>query len=155
MNDSYDYPEDEPETRDDSAAPAGSPSQAAELLFPTLDDFVREHLRFKYRRLVGRAGRADLRWKAAWWESEEATSRLECMWRGWERARQDPLGMSDWWLNTCDPHMTVLLSPFGPFATSQDENKPGDALPYAPPPSTFFPPKDAGGAALTGPAATT
>lgn len=90
--------------------------------------------------MVGPPGYGDLRWKAAWWESEEELSRLETPWRGWEHARQDPLQMSDWWLNHFDRHMAVLLSSTGPFATSQDKNKLGDPLPYTPPPAGFFPP---------------
>ncbi|WP_211315555.1 DUF4913 domain-containing protein [Rathayibacter caricis] len=136
MDDAFGF--DQPEDPSDAIAAEPEP----ELFYPTLDDFVREHVRFKYRRLVGRAGRADLRWKAAWWESEEALSRLKTLWRGWENARQDPIKMGDWWLNQFDRHMAVLLSSAGPFATSQDENKPGDPLPYTPPPPGFFPPAD-------------
>ena len=48
--------------------------------------------------------------------------------------------MSAWWINHCDPHVTVLLSPDGPFADSSDENRIGEALPYKAPAEGAFPP---------------
>lgn len=135
MADSFDFDSPKSEVEEQPA------QEAPKLFYGTVDEFVREHLRFKYRRTVGRPGRADLRWKAAWWESEEAISRLESIWRTWENARQDPIGLSDWWINHCDRQMAVLLSSTGPFAQSEDENKPGDPLPYTPPPPHFFEPE--------------
>ncbi|MBC7760879.1 MAG: DUF4913 domain-containing protein [Candidatus Saccharibacteria bacterium] len=67
---------------------------------------MRKNLRYSYGRAVARPGRGDYRWQDAWWKSEEAISRIESLWRTWERARLDPSsGISDWWLNHCDRHM--------------------------------------------------
>jgi hypothetical protein len=135
------------ESPDDDAAEAAP--RAPALFYGSADEFVRKHLRYMYRRPVARPGRGDFRWRAAWWKSEEAISRIEALWRAWESARQDPAaGMSDWWLNHCDRQMAMLLSTSGPFAMSQDENKPGEPLPYTAPPPGYFaddrqPPEDA------------
>jgi hypothetical protein len=111
------------------------------LFYGSADEFVRKLLRYQYRRQVGRSGRAEFRWRAAWWKSEEAIARIEALWRAWEAARQDPAaGMSDWWLNHCDRQMMILLSPIGPFALSEDANRPGEPLPYMDPPLRFFEP---------------
>ncbi|WP_221186477.1 DUF4913 domain-containing protein [Terracoccus luteus] len=43
------------------------------------------------------------------------------MWRAWEALRLDPAtGMSVWWRDHADHHMTVLFSPEGPFAGAPD-----------------------------------
>jgi hypothetical protein len=118
-------------------AEANEPQPA--LFYGSADEFVRKLLRYQYRRQVGRSGRAEFRWRAAWWKSEEAIARIEALWRAWEAARQDPAaGMSDWWLNHCDRQMMMLMSPVGPFALSEDTNRPGEPLPYDPPPTGFF-----------------
>ncbi|MGT2427529.1 MULTISPECIES: DUF4913 domain-containing protein [Actinomycetes] len=81
------------------------------------------------------------RWAAQWWNNDEATQRIEALWRAWEASRQDPgPGMSSWWLSHADPHMTALLAPDGPFAATSDENQPGELLPYQQPPAGRFPP---------------
>ena len=129
----------------DAVAPPGAQDEdlepAGQLFYGSVDEFVRKHLRFQYRRVVARPGRGEFRWKAAWWQSEEAVSRLEAVWRMWEAARQAPAAVSSiWWLSHCDRHMQVLLSPSGPFANSTDENKPGEPLPCTPAPDRWFAP---------------
>ena len=139
MSDFYDL--DDSPAGTGALAPADLTAAAPELFYGSVDEFVRKHLRYHYRRAVGRSGRAEYRWRAAWWKSEEALARLEALWRAWEAARQDPgAGVSDWWLNHADRQMSVLLSPSGPFATSEDANRPGDPLPYTEPPAGYFPP---------------
>lgn len=110
--------------------------------FGSADEFVRKQLIGTYRRRVIRGGSGSgLRWKAAWWSSAEAQQRIEALWRAWEAARADEkAGMSTWWINHCDPHMTALLSPDGPFADSQDENRVGEPLPYERPVEGLFEP---------------
>jgi hypothetical protein len=120
-------------------APASSPVAAAQeeptTYYGSADEFVRKQLIGTYRRRVIRQGSGGgLRWKAAWWESKEAQQRIEALRRAWEAARADEkAGMSIWWINHCDPNMSVLLSQDGPFADSTDENRIGESLPYAPP----------------------
>lgn len=109
-----------------------------QLFYGSVDEFVREYLSNVYRRAVG--GQSSLKWSARWWENAEAISRLDALWRAWEHLRLDPAtGMSVWWRDHADHHMAALLSPNGPFATSDDHNRRGDSLPYAPPPEGLFP----------------
>ncbi|MBO0984876.1 DUF4913 domain-containing protein [Rathayibacter sp. SD072] len=135
MSDGLDFSDE-----DDPSEPEKAQAPEPELFYKSTDEFVRNHLIFTYRRTVGRPGRSDFRWRGDWWRSEEAISRLEALWRSWENARQDPVQMNDWWINQCDRQMSILMSTTGPFAESQDTNKPGDPLPYTPPPPGFFPP---------------
>jgi len=113
------------------------------LYFGSVDEFVREYLCKVYRRRVD--GRAQHRvWAAEWWKYDEAAIRLEALWRAWEHLRQDPAtGMSVWWRDHADHHMGVLFDPdSGPFGRVDGEEnscKPGEPLPYAPPPPGMFP----------------
>lgn len=108
-----------------------------ELFFQNLDQFV-HHLAILYARDVGAAG-AELRWEPKWWESPEAVSRLEALWRAWEALRLDgALGMSVWWRDHADHHMSILLSASGPFKRGQGEARAGAPLPLEPVPEGFF-----------------
>ncbi|MEU2201687.1 DUF4913 domain-containing protein [Isoptericola sp. NPDC019482] len=121
---------------------------AADLYYGSVDEFVREHLRYVYRRKIGGRGGAGARWDAEWWKHEEAVIRLEALWRSWEHLRQDAAtGMSVWWRDHADHHMGILMSPDGPFAAAEGDansNKLGDPLPYIPPPEGMFPDVRAG-----------
>lgn len=126
------------------STPAPAEAQAAagaaaepQLHFGSVDEFVREKLRYIYVRRVGPSG--PHRWSAEWWRSPEAISRLEALWRAWETLRLEPsFGMSVWWRDHADHHMAVLLSPEGPFADSRDRNELGGPLPYTAPPEGLF-----------------
>jgi hypothetical protein len=133
---------DEPEESDEDDEPEEpAEPQTPELMYASVDEWLRRHWRFAYRRSVSKKGSGTGRWRADWWTSDEALQRLEALWRGWEASRQDAgIGTSVWWLNHADPHMAVLLSIDGPFAGSQDETEPGDPLPYLRPPEKMFPP---------------
>ena len=110
------------------------------LYYGSVDEFVREFVCPVFRRNVGEEGRADYRWSARWWESAEAITRLEAMWRSWEHLRLDPAtGMSVWLRDHADPHLAVLMSPTGPWARSTDKAGPNEPLPYDPPPQGLFP----------------
>ena len=116
------------------AAPPPEPG----LRYRSVDEFVQAMVITVFRRNVG--PRAEHRWSARWWESAEAVMRLESMWRSWETLRHNPAtGTSQWLRDHADHHMTILLSPTGPFARSQDEAKTTDPLPYTPPPDGLFP----------------
>ena len=127
----------------DDEPPAGDTSPATDaaaeptLFFGSVDEFVRERLRYTYSRRVGPQG--PNRWAAEWWRYAEAISRLDALWRSWEALRLEPtFGMSVWWRDHADHHMRMLMSPEGPFAESRDENKGGDPLPYTAPPQGMF-----------------
>ena len=116
---------------DDPPAPAAAP--APQLFFGSVDEFVREKLRYTYARRVGPQG--PNRWAAAWWRYPEAISRLDALWRAWEALRlEGTFGMSVWWRDHADHHMRMLMPPEGPFASSRDQNGEGQPLPYGPPP---------------------
>ena len=71
--------------------------------------------------------------------------RLEALWRAWEHLRLDPsTGMSVWWRDHADHHMSVLMDPEGPFAAANhydtaNESDKSAPLPYEPPPVELFP----------------
>ncbi|BEH02802.1 hypothetical protein brsh051_20830 [Brooklawnia propionicigenes] len=123
---------------DNDATPETEPPP--ELYFGSTDEFVREFVCPVFRRTVGEAGRAEYRWSARWWESAEAVIRLEAMWRSWEQARLDPAtGISTWLRDHADYHLSVLMSPTGPFASSRDTATVNGHLPYTAPPPGLFP----------------
>ncbi|WP_240644289.1 DUF4913 domain-containing protein [Antribacter gilvus] len=123
----------------EAAAAAAEPATDAppELFYRNVDEFVREFLRYVYRRPVD--GRYSF-WSPRWWKYDEALNRLEAMWRAWEHLRLDPAtGPSVWWRDHADPHMRVLLSPHGPFRRETDVvATDGEPLPYEPPPEGLF-----------------
>lgn len=127
-------PEPEPEAAPEEERPP-------ELVYGSVDEFVREYLRHVYRRATSE----QRVWAARWWEYDEAVIRLEALWRAWEHLRLDPsTGMSVWWRDHADHHMAVLMDPEGPFAASDrygDENgaDKGAPLPYEAPPAGLFP----------------
>jgi hypothetical protein len=109
------------------------------LFYGSTDEFVRKRLIYVYSRRVG-GGNASFRWAADWWSYPEAVARLEALWRAWEHLRLDPAtGSSAWWIEHADHHLPILMCPDGPFAKSNDSNKPGEPLPYTSPPQGLFP----------------
>ncbi|WP_435298465.1 DUF4913 domain-containing protein [Timonella sp. A28] len=109
--------------------------------YKSVDDFVREYLRHQYQRPIN--GRNKV-WAAQWWKYGEAVVRLEALWRTWEHLRLDTIiGMSVWYRDHADYHMSVLMNPEGPFAAA-DPNDPknqcrrGEPLPYENPPAGLF-----------------
>jgi hypothetical protein len=131
---------DEPDVDEDEADEEEEP-EVLELVFASVDEWFRRDWRFSYRRRVSGKGSGTGRWSATWWDNDEAVQRLTVLWRGWEAARQHPgLGTSAWCINHADPHMSTLLSADGPFAGMQDENLPGEPLPYKRPPAALFGP---------------
>lgn len=131
----------ENETPAPESASTPAESELPTLYYGSVDEFVRDYLRFVYRRRVG--DRSQRQWAAEWWRYDEALQRLEALWRAWEHLRLDPaLGMSVWWRDHADPHMAALLDPDGPFADvegKENVNKRGDPLPYKAPPAGLFP----------------
>jgi hypothetical protein len=122
-------------------------SGAPQLYYATLEDFVCEQLVPMYRRALEGQHRT---WCPEWWRHAEAISRLEAIWRAWEHLRLDPTtGVSVWFRDHADPHMTVLLDSDGPFkrcrTASGYRHQPLDPLPLTPPPRGLFAPEDAEG----------
>lgn len=118
-----------------------APPAEPQLVYGSVDEFVREYLRHVYARRISSRGSGRI-WLAAWWKNDEAVIRLEALWRAWEHLRLDPtLGMSVWWRDHADHHMAVLLDPDGPFSgliADTDRSDPGQPLPYLPPPDGMF-----------------
>lgn len=118
------------------------------LYYGSVDEFVRDFLVPVFSRQVG--DRAARRWSAEWWRNPEAIVRLEALWRSWEHLRLDPAtGMSVWLRDHADHHLGILWDTDGPFAKSTDSARPGEPLPYSPPPEGLFPDVRVIGAART------
>ena len=83
------------------------------LYYLTLEEWVEEWLFPVYRRSVLGHDRV---WCPQWWRHAEAVARLESLWRAWEHLRQDAAtGLSVWFRDHADHHMTILLDADGPF----------------------------------------
>ncbi|MDZ8202765.1 DUF4913 domain-containing protein, partial [Microbacterium sp. SSW1-59] len=83
------------------------------LYFGSVDEFVRGFLLPNYRRRVDGGNKAA--WARDWWRYPEVVSRLDALWRAWEHLRLDPqTGMSVWYRDHAEHHMSILLSPSGP-----------------------------------------
>lgn len=111
------------------------------LFYASVDEFVGEFLIHAYRRRINGRDRV---WATEWWRHEEAIMRLEALWRAWEHLRLEPaLGMSVWWRDHADPHMTALMSPDGPFggegaSDPRNINRAGEPLPFSSPPAAML-----------------
>ena len=108
------------------------------LYYLTLAEWVQEWLLPVYRRSVLGHDRV---WCPQWWRHAEAVARLESLWRAWEHLRQDPAtGLSVWFRDHADHHMTVLLDADGPLkgCDGQHCEHPLAQLPHDPPPEGMF-----------------
>ena len=120
------------------------------LYYLTLEEWVGEWLFPVYRRSV--LGH-DHVWCPQWWRHAEAVARLESLWRAWEHLRQDAAtGLSVWFRDHADHHMTILLDADGPFkgCDGRHSNRPVAELPHDPPPAGMFEPDELPGATLAG-----
>lgn len=128
-----------------------------QLLFGSVDEWVRVWLRVTYRR---RIDGDKTKWEPDWWRYPEAVNRLDVLWRAWEQMRREPgSSMSGWWRDHADHHMSILLSATGPFAargSNYAKAKADEPLPYEAPPEGLFTPEPhtyrAGAPVTTGPA---
>ena len=127
--------------------------QLAELGYPPLyyesaQEWIEQWLLPVYRRSVLGHERT---WCPQWWHHPEAVARLESLWRAWEHLRLDAgTGLSVWFRDHADHHMTVLLDANGPFkgCDSRHSDRPVEQLPYESPPEGLFGPEaDRAGAA--------
>jgi hypothetical protein len=82
-------------------------------MYETLDAWVRDYFAPMFSRPIG----GEIRWCPRWHEHAEAVSRLEALWRSWERFRLDPaLGMATWYSGYLDHQLPLLLGRAGPFS---------------------------------------
>jgi TPR repeat protein len=101
-----------------AVAPADQAHEAIETVFPNVEAFVVEELLPIYRRTV----REDFRWCAQWWRHVEAVSRLEALWRAWERLRLDPaFGMATWYRDFFDVSWPQITRADGPAEPAPDD----------------------------------
>jgi hypothetical protein len=117
------------------------------LYYLTVEEWVGEWLFPVYRRSVLGHDRV---WCPQWWRHAEAVARLESLWRAWEHLRQDAAtGLSVWFRDHADHHMTILLDSDGPFkgCDGHHSDRPLDELPHDPPPPGMFEPDELGDAA--------
>jgi Domain of unknown function (DUF4913) len=112
------------------------------LYYVTLEEWVLEWLFPVYRRSVLGHDRV---WCPQWWRHAEAVARLESLWRAWEHLRQDAAtGLSVWFRDHADHHMTILLDADGPFkgCDGRHSDRPIEELPHDPPPEGMFDPDE-------------
>jgi hypothetical protein len=110
--------------------------------YPTLPQWVDEWLLPVYRRSVSGHQRA---WCPQWWQHPEAVARLDALWRAWEHLRLDAAtGMSVWFRDHADHHMTILLDADGPLkgCNATHSARPLEPLEHEPPPPGAFEPDD-------------
>jgi len=89
-----------------------------------------------------------------WWKHPEAVARIDGLWRAFEALRQDPgTGMSVFWRDHVDHHMSVLLDADGPFKGCHDghSDHPLGPIDQHEPPAALFE-RDGRGLPPTGPA---
>lgn len=114
------------------------PKVPTEPRYPAVEPWVRDHFTAMYIRPLGGV----YRWCAQWWDHAEAISRLEALWRCWEVARLDPIGMSAWYRDHLDHHLPILLGATGPFSrcTPERHEPPTQPLPTTPAPEGWWKP---------------
>ncbi|WP_024805532.1 DUF4913 domain-containing protein [Nocardia sp. BMG51109] len=96
-------------------------------IYANVAEFVENYLSLVYRRQV--TDLTDTVWCPEWYQHAEAVVRLDALWRAWEYLRQDTTtGMSIWFLEHADPHMTKLFDPRGPFKYCSVRNGHRDML---------------------------
>lgn len=148
--DLYDTPDDYPEDPADDDPQPGPPAASAAthaadgvqpgLSYPTVIDFVAQHLAQVYARDLTDPA---IHWCPRWWAHAEALDRLDACWRAWEHLRTDPTtGPSVWWREHADPAMRELLAASGPFSactTGHQTKRPISQLPTEPPDPRLFP----------------
>ncbi|MEV6137471.1 DUF4913 domain-containing protein [Nocardia sp. NPDC051990] len=101
--------------------------QQEPLIYTNVVEFVENYLSVVYRRQV--TDISETVWCPEWWKHAEAVARLDALWRAWEHYRLEPsTGLSVWFLDHADPHMTKLFDPRGPFKYCSVRNGHKDML---------------------------
>lgn len=127
---SYEALEDALERIDAPRPAPPSPSPLVEPAYDSVQAWVGEWFAPIFGRRLGA-----VHWCAQWWRHDEASFRLEALWRSWEMARYDGgLGMALWLRDHLDTQLRVLFSGDGPFqACDGDSHNPAPGLPVASP----------------------
>ncbi len=118
------------------------PSRPYRSYYSTLPEWVEGWLLPLYRRSLNGHHRV---WCPQWWRHDEAVARLDALWHAWEHLRLDPAtGMSVWFRDHADHHMSILLDADGPLkgCDATHTQRPLQPLPYDPPPPGAFEPDD-------------
>jgi hypothetical protein len=101
--------------------------QQQPMIYTNVVEFVENYLSLVYRRQV--TDISETVWCPEWWKHAEAVARLDALWRAWEHYRLQPsTGLSVWFLDHADPHMTKLFDPRGPFKYCSVRNGHKDML---------------------------
>ncbi|WP_434740673.1 DUF4913 domain-containing protein [Micromonospora sp. SH-82] len=105
--------------------------------FNNVDEFVAGYLAHVVERRLASGPTSGMNWCPRWWAHPEALSRLYALWRAWETLRVDDpqTGMSIWWRDHLDPHLTALSAEYGPFSRcNPDKHTEPRPLPVEPAP---------------------
>lgn len=122
-------PPPEPQVPEEVILPEPEPK----LVYASVIEWFDQWMRHMYKRVL--TGRGAPCWDPEWWQHDEALSRLDALWRAWEHLRLDAAtGLSAWWRDHADHHMSVLMSEHGPFGASQVRCDRGEPLPHTNPP---------------------
>ncbi|WP_231476422.1 DUF4913 domain-containing protein [Rhodococcus sp. UNC23MFCrub1.1] len=96
--------------------------------YPNAYRFFADFLAPAYRRKT--IDHPAMRWCPSWFLHPEARARVDALWRAWEYLRLDPAtGMSVWWKDHADHHMSRLLSPDGTFKDCTPDHRQVHPLP--------------------------
>ena len=124
--------------REPDAQAAGEPAEpSAVCYYRSLGEFAGWLLQV-YRRSTRGQARV---FCPQWWKHPEAVARMDALWRAFEQLRQDPgTGMSVFWRDHADHHMTVLLDADGPFKGCEDGHSthPLEPIHQDEPPAVLF-----------------
>uniref|UniRef100_UPI003F4921DC DUF4913 domain-containing protein n=1 Tax=Amycolatopsis sp. CA-151526 TaxID=3239921 RepID=UPI003F4921DC len=118
MSDEWDKALQASGTNNSSNSKAGGSTESPKPLFPTVEEWVLNWLAPTIRR----PAQGNQVWCPRWWAHAEGICRLDALWRAWEALRLDgTTGMSVWWRDHFDYHMTVLQDPQrSPFGQCRD-----------------------------------
>lgn len=92
--------------------PDSSREQDSGNVFPNMGEFVHSWLLQVVNRTVDNQNTF---WCSEWWKHPEAVCRFATLWRSWEEGRYNMATFTNWWRDQMDYHMSVLMSPTGPF----------------------------------------
>ncbi|MFI7080925.1 DUF4913 domain-containing protein [Micromonospora sp. NPDC049903] len=119
------------------ASPAAAAPAGDEPVYRNVEAFVGDYLAHVVERRIASGPTSGINWCPRWWAHPEAISRLYALWRAWETLRvSDPqTGMSIWWRDHLDPHLTALAAEYGPFSRcGPDKHTDTSPLPIEPAP---------------------
>jgi len=105
--------------------------------YPSPYRFFTDFLAPTYRRKT--IDNPEMMWCPRWFAHPEARGRVEALWRAWEHLRLDQTtGLSVWWKDHADHHMSKLLSPEGTFKDCSKTHRLPHPLPSEDIPAVFF-----------------